>query len=96
MQRGGSPTAYDRTLATTLGTRAAALVAEGTTGVMVAVQNDAFTQVPLDEIAGKTRTVPLDDPLIASGLDVGTSFGVAVSDLSEAASHSKPASPIQP
>jgi 6-phosphofructokinase 1 len=67
MQRGGSPTAYDRNLATALGSRAAALVA---------VQNDAFTQVPLHEIADKTRTVPADHPLLTSGLDVGTSFGV--------------------
>lgn len=76
MQRGGSPTAYDRNLATAFGTRAAALAADGTTGVMVAIQDDAFTRVPLDAIAGEIQTVPLDDPLIASGLEVGTSFGV--------------------
>ena len=76
MQRGGTPTAFDRNLATAFGTRAAALAAQGTTGVMVAVQDGTFTKVPLEEVANKTRTVPLDDPLLASGLDVGTSFGV--------------------
>jgi 6-phosphofructokinase 1 len=81
MQRGGSPTAYDRNLATAFGTRAAALVAAGTTGVMVAVQDDAFTQVPLAEIADTIRTVPLDHPLLASALDVGTSFGVENDDV---------------
>jgi 6-phosphofructokinase 1 len=87
MQRGGSPTAYDRNLATALGSRAAALAADGASGVMVAVQKDAFTQVPLHEIADKTRTVPTDHPLLTSGLDVGTSFGVKDTDL---AAHTQP------
>jgi 6-phosphofructokinase 1 len=81
MQRGGTPTAYDRNLATAFGTRAAKLAANGTTGVMVAIQNNSFTTVPLEEVAGKTRTVPLDDPLLRSGLDVGTSFGVEESEV---------------
>lgn len=76
MQRGGTPTAYDRNLSTTFGTRAASLVAEGTFGVMVALQNGAFTRVPLSNVANKTRTVPLSSPLLAAALDVGTSFGV--------------------
>lgn len=76
MQRGGTPTPHDRNLATAFGTRAAALVAEGTTGTMVALQNGTFTKVSLAEVADQTRTVPLDDPLLASALDVGTSFGV--------------------
>ncbi len=75
MQRGGTPTPYDRNLATAFGTRAAALVAEGTTGTMVALQDGTFTNVPLAEVADQTRTVPLDEPLLASALDVGTSFG---------------------
>ena len=75
MQRGGTPTAYDRNLATVFGARAAALVAEDTFGKMVALQDGDFTEVPLSEVANQTRTVPLDSPLIASALDVGTSFG---------------------
>ncbi|PSQ86147.1 MAG: 6-phosphofructokinase [Bacteroidetes bacterium QS_3_64_15] len=81
MQRGGTPTAYDRNLATAFGTRAAELAANGTTAAMVAIQNDSFTTVPLEEVAEKTRTVPLDDPLLRSGLDVGTSFGVEESEV---------------
>ncbi|MEF8794952.1 MAG: ATP-dependent 6-phosphofructokinase [Salinivenus sp.] len=76
MQRGGTPTAYDRNLATAFGARAAALVAEETFDKMVALQDGAFTEVPLSEVANRTRTVPLNSPLIASALDVGTSFGV--------------------
>mgnify|MGYP000370789309 FL=1 len=77
MQRGGTPTAYDRNLATAFGARAARLVARGATDMMVALQDGAFTEVPLSEVANRTRTVPLDSPLIASAVDVGTSFGVA-------------------
>ncbi|PQJ34006.1 6-phosphofructokinase [Salinibacter sp. 10B] len=76
MQRGGTPTAYDRNLSTAFGARAASLVAQERYGRMVALQNGDFTTVALADVANKTRTVPLDSPLIASALDVGTSFGV--------------------
>lgn len=76
MQRGGTPTPYDRNLATVFGTRAAHLAAEGTSGIMVAMQKGTYTTVPLEDVADKNRTVPLDDPLIESALSVGTSFGV--------------------
>jgi 6-phosphofructokinase 1 len=80
MQRGGTPTAYDRNLATIFGTRAANLVASETYDVMVALQGNSFTEVPLAEVADTIRRVPLDDPLIASARDVGTSFGAADDD----------------
>lgn len=83
MQRGGTPTSYDRNLATIFGTRAAELAATGTTGVMVALQNGSFTTVSLADVADKTRTVPLDAPLIASARSVGTSFGVEDLDVLE-------------
>jgi 6-phosphofructokinase 1 len=89
MQRGGTPTPYDRNLSTAFGARAAALVAEGSSGVMVALQDGSFTEVPLAEVAGKNRTVPLNSPLIASALDVGTSFGVP--DLEAERSETDPA-----
>lgn len=77
MQRGGTPTPYDRNLSTVFGARAASLVAKGRFGVMVALQNGTFTETPLEEVAHKTRTVPLNASLIASALAVGTSFGVS-------------------
>jgi 6-phosphofructokinase 1 len=81
MQRGGTPTAYDRNLSTAFGARAASLVAQEAFGQMVAVQQGAFTEVPLEHVANKTRTVPLSAPLIAAGLAVGTSFGVSDLDV---------------
>lgn len=94
MQRGGTPTAYDRNLATAFGTRAAALAAAGTTGTMVAVQDGTFTNVPLDEVADQTRTVPLNDPLLVSALDLGASFGVESPAIQDRADRSpRPTSP---
>jgi 6-phosphofructokinase 1 len=57
-QRGGSPTAYDRVLATRYGARAAELVAEGGFGRMVALRGDAIVDVPLSEAVGVLKTVP--------------------------------------
>lgn len=75
LQRGGTPTPSDRLLATQLGTRAAELVREQVFGVMVAVRGGACVPVPLEEVAGKCRTVPLDHPWIRSARMVGTCMG---------------------
>lgn len=91
MQRGGTPTSYDRNLATVFGTRAASLVAQGHFGVMAALQDGSFTQVPLSRVANKTRSVPLDSPLIASTAAVGVSFGV--SDLESRTPETDPTGP---
>lgn len=75
IQRGGTPTAFDRVLATNYGTYAASLVARGEFDRMVALQDNQLTSVPLDEVAGESRKVPRDSMLIASAQAVGTSFG---------------------
>jgi 6-phosphofructokinase len=75
LQRGGAPSAADRLLATRLGTACAALISEGVYGVMVAAHGDATEPVPLAEIVGKRRAVPLDHPWIASARRVGTNLG---------------------
>lgn len=77
VQRGGTPTAFDRVLATLYGTRAAALVGAGRSGVMVALQGGTLTEVPFSEVANRTKTVADDDPLVAAAQAVGTSFGTA-------------------
>ena len=58
MQRGGSPSAYDRVLATEFGTHAAKLVEADHYGVAVAMKNNIVTENPLKDIAGKTKLVP--------------------------------------
>jgi len=75
LQRGGSPTAHDRILATRLGAKAVDLVAAGDFGRMVAVQKGEIVSVPLDIPGAGPRLVPLDHPLLAAARAVGTSFG---------------------
>jgi len=75
VQRGGSPSAADRLLATRLGTACADLIAKGSYGVMVAAKGDGTRPVKLEDVAGKVKTVPLDHPWIGSARRVGTNFG---------------------
>ena len=75
MQRGGSPSAYDRVLATQFGTYAAGLVADEHYGVTVAMVNNRVTANPLAEIAGKTRGVPDDCDMMNVARSMGISLG---------------------
>jgi ATP-dependent phosphofructokinase / diphosphate-dependent phosphofructokinase len=75
LQRGGTPSAYDRILATRLGTACATLIHEGIHGVMLAARGEKAETVALEEVVGKIKTVPLDHPWIESARCVGTSFG---------------------
>lgn len=74
-QRGGSPCAYDRVLATRLGAAAARLIAEEKYGYMCAVIHDEIVPVPLEEVAGKLKKVPADCPAIQAAKEIGMSFG---------------------
>lgn len=75
LQRGGTPSATDRLLATRLGTSCTTLINEGVYGVMVAARGDHTKPVPLDQVAGKRKTVPLNHPWIESARHVGTCMG---------------------
>ncbi len=75
VQRGGTPCAADRLLATRLGTAAADLVADGQWGYMVAARGDGTQPVPLGEVAGRVKFVPPDHEWIASARKVGTGLG---------------------
>jgi 6-phosphofructokinase 1 len=73
--RGGTPTAYDRILATELGAAAIDAVVAGRFGLMAAVRNGRVTTVPLEKVLGGPRTVRRDHPLIEAARAVGTNFG---------------------
>ena len=75
VQRGGTPSPIDRLLATRLGTAAADLVAAGTYGVMVAARGDTTEAVPLEDVAGRRKLVPVDHPWVATARHVGTCLG---------------------
>jgi 6-phosphofructokinase 1 len=75
LQRGGAPTAFDRVLATRLGGKAVELLRRGVFGKMVANHPPDIVPVPLADVAGRTRTVPLDYDLLATARAIGLSFG---------------------
>lgn len=58
--RGGSPTAFDRILGTRFGVRAVELAMEGKFGVMVSLQGNKVTDVPIEKAVGKMRTVDME------------------------------------
>jgi len=75
LQRGGAPTAFDRTLATRFGGKAVELLLEGQFGMMVANHPPDIVPVPLGDVVGKIRTVPLEYDLIHTARAMGVSFG---------------------
>jgi len=75
VQRGGIPSAADRILATSLGTAAAELLANGKYGRMVALQGDRIGDVDLSIPEGKVKNVPADHYMIETAKAVGTCMG---------------------
>ncbi|MDR0682047.1 MAG: 6-phosphofructokinase [Dysgonamonadaceae bacterium] len=75
VQRGGSPSAFDRNLATRLGGHATELVAKGEFNKMVCLKDDKIAAIPLSEVSGKLKLVSPDHDLIVQGKRMGISFG---------------------
>lgn len=76
LQRGGTPTAFDRVLATRFGVKAAELCHNGVGGVMVAVRGSDIVAVPLSDIGGKTRLVDPSNPLVEVAIQTGACLGI--------------------
>ena len=75
VQRGGTPCAADRILATRLGSAAADLIEDEHYGVMVAARGDGTEPVPLEKVAGKRKVVPADHSWVKTARRVGTCLG---------------------
>jgi 6-phosphofructokinase 1 len=75
VQRGGTPTPYDRTLATNFGHTAMELLMKGLKNHLVVLKDGQFSSIGLSRVAGRTKTVPKNYGLIKAALAVGTSFG---------------------
>ena len=76
IQRGGSPSSYDRNLGTLLGGYAAKLINDKKFGRMVSVKGVKITDVSLEDVAGKLRIVEPNDPMVLQGKKMGISFGI--------------------
>jgi len=75
LQRGGSPTTFDRLLGLRFGAAAVRLVAERRFGMMVALQPPNIVPVPIDDVLSHPKRVPLDSDVIATAREIGISFG---------------------
>ena len=75
VQRGGSPTPYDRILGTRFGAVALKSASEGIFDVMVSLQRREVVTVPIKDAIGKLRLVNPDSQLVIAARSVGTSFG---------------------
>ena len=73
--RGGSPSAYDRVLATKFGARAAMLIKQEKYGYTVAKIGSKISENKLSDVTMKTKFVPENDELVITGKSIGVSFG---------------------
>jgi len=75
LQRGGSPTTYDRLLALRFGSAAVRAIADRAFGTMVGLNGPDITRVPLDQIVGRSKNVPIDSDIVATARELGISLG---------------------
>ena len=90
MQRGGTPTAYDRVLSTKYGTKAMELALEGKFGTLAVIKNGKLDSVPLEDVVGNNkeigavsgnteesnlRKVTMDDDLVKTARNIGINLG---------------------
>ncbi|MDR0962339.1 MAG: 6-phosphofructokinase [Mediterranea sp.] len=75
VQRGGSPTPFDRNLSTRMGGHATELIVEGKFGRMITLKGDAIDSIPLCDVAGKLKLVTEEHDLVVQGRRMGVCFG---------------------
>lgn len=75
LQRGGTPSAADRILASRLGSACVDAIMQGLSGVMIAARGESAVPVPLEEVAGNKKLVPLDHPWIQTARNLGVCLG---------------------
>ena len=75
LQRGGTPSAADRILGTRLGSACVDLINNGTCGVLAAARGDGVESVPLQDVAGRRKLVPMDHPWLTAARHVSVNLG---------------------
>ncbi|MEI7998204.1 MAG: ATP-dependent 6-phosphofructokinase [Candidatus Omnitrophota bacterium] len=75
LQRGGSPSVFDRILGTQLGAKAVEFIGNKDFGYMVGVKGNTFVKVPLSKAGSGQRLVPINHPLIETARSLGACFG---------------------
>jgi 6-phosphofructokinase 1 len=75
IQRGGSPTTFDRLLALRFGSAALRAVADGAYGMMVGYAPPDIVRIPMADVIGRMKSVPLDSDTVHTARDLGISLG---------------------
>lgn len=75
LQRGGSPSTLDRLISLRLGAAAVRAVEDGDFGKIVMIQDGDIVRVPINDIAGKMKCVPLDSDTVLTARELGISLG---------------------
>ena len=75
LQRGGSPTTYDRLISMRFGASAIRCVENGDFNELVVLKDNKLTTMPIEEVAGKMKNVPLDSDVVQTARDVGICLG---------------------
>jgi 6-phosphofructokinase len=75
LQRGGTPTTYDRLVALRFGAAAVRCVEQGKFGTMVALDPPDIKAVPLEDAIRQIKTVPIHSDTVETARDLGISFG---------------------
>jgi 6-phosphofructokinase 1 len=78
--RGGSPSAFDRVVASRFGAAAIRVLAQGQSGVMVALGDQDIGTAPLAEVAGRTKRVPVDGDTVRTARELGICLGERTAD----------------
>jgi 6-phosphofructokinase 1 len=75
LQRGGSPTTFDRLLALRFGAAAVRMIEKKNFGVMIALDPPDVKAVPLEKVVGSMKRVPTDGDTVKTAREIGISFG---------------------
>lgn len=75
LQRGGSPTTYDRLISLRFGAAAIRCVQAGDFNKLVVLQDNKLTSIPISDVANKMKSVPLDSDTVQTARDIGICLG---------------------
>lgn len=75
LQRGGSPTTFDRLLGLRFGAAAVRAATDGAFGTMIGLSGDRIIRTPLGDAVGRQKLVPLDSDVVITARELGVSFG---------------------
>ena len=75
LQRGGTPTTYDRLISLRFGAEAVRAIAEGNLNKLIVLRENRIERIPISDVAGKMKLVPLDGDTIQTARDIGICMG---------------------